>query len=54
MTSSYKSESRQFSSTAEKSYNKRAIDFDFGIHKDLRVYLTEVKMCIISPSRELT
>ena len=54
MTSSYKSESRQFSFTVEKSYNKRVIDFNFGRHKDLRVYLIEVKMCIVSPSRELT
>ena len=35
MTSSYKSESGNFSFTVEKSHNKTVIDLNFGGHKDL-------------------
>ena len=35
MTSSYKSESGNFSFTVEKSHNKTVIDLNFCEHKDL-------------------
>ena len=38
MTSSYKSDSGNFSFTVETSHNKTVIDLNFGGHKDLSTF----------------
>ena len=46
--SSYKSESKSVSITVEKSYNKTAIDFNFGRYMDLSAFKSNIHLSLVA------